>query len=147
MIASPSCCGDGDSINTAIITMIKQALIAIASVALSAPAFAGSIGNIQGATTTTIAGGTRAVTISGAYSSREDTVGASTDGAGATATATFSSEGFTSLSASGIGGVPSNSAQATYSTNAVTGATYLNDTQSLFIGTEASTTSGVFFNY
>ena len=147
MITSPPCCGGGESINTASNTMIKQALIAIASVALSAPAFAGSIGNIQGTTSTTIAGGTRAVTINGTYSSREDTVGASTDGVGASATATFSTEGFASLSASGIGGVPSNTAQATYSTNAVTGASYLNDTQSLFTGTEASTTSGVFFNY
>jgi hypothetical protein len=128
--------------------MLKKALIAVASVTLSAPAFAGSIGNIQGTTSTTLTGGTRSVAINGNYASREDTVSASTDGVGSSASATFASDtGIAALSALGTGGSPSNLASATYSTNAVTGATYGNSQQSNFTGTEASTTAGVFFNY
>ena len=129
--------------------MINKALIAAASaLALSAPAFAGSIGNIQGTTSTTLTGGTRSVAINGNYASREDTVSASTDGVGASASASFASDtGIATLSALGTGGSASNLASATYNTNAVTGATYGNSQQSNFTGTETTTTAGVFFNY
>ena len=128
--------------------MFKKALIAVASaVALSAPAIAGSIGEIQGTTSTTITGGTRAVTISGAYASEEHTVGASTDGTGATAGADWDPTTGPVLTVAGVGGATANTGSATYSTNAVTAATYLNDAQHSYTGTESTTTTGVFFNY
>ena len=127
--------------------MIKKALIAIASVALSAPAFAGSIGTIQGTTSTTITGGTRAVTISGTYASEEHTAAASTDGSGATAGADWDPTTGPVLTVAGVGGATANTGSATYSTNAVTAATYLNDAQHAYTGTESTTTNGVFFNY
>ena len=129
--------------------MFKKALIATASVvALSAPAFAGSLGNIQGTTSTTITGGTRAITINGSYASEEHTVGAATEGTGSSASATFSSNtGIATLNTTGTGGASTNTASATYSTNAVTAATYLNDQQHSYTGTESTTSAGVFFNY
>lgn len=134
--------------DTAINTMFKKALIAVASAAaLSAPAFAGTLGNIQGTTSTTITGGTRAITINGTYASEEHTVGASTDGSGGTAGADWDPTTGPVLTTAGVGGAASNTASATYSTNAVTAATYLNDTQHSYTGTESTTTTGVFFNY
>jgi len=128
--------------------MFKKALIAVASAAaLSAPAIAGSIGEIQGTTSTTITGGTRAVTISGAYASEEHTVGASTEGTGASASGDWDPTNGPVLAVAGVGGASTNSASATYSTNAVTAATYLNDAQHSYTGTESTTTTGVFFNY
>jgi len=138
----------GNVLNTAVISMFKKALIAVASAAaLSAPAFAGSIGTIQGTTSTTITGGTRAVTISGTYSSEEHTVGASTDGTGATAGADWDPTTGPVLTVAGVGGASANTGSASYGTNAVTGATYLNDAQHAYTGTESTTTSGIFFNY
>jgi hypothetical protein len=128
--------------------MFKKALIATASVvALSAPAFAGSLGNIQGTTSTTITGGTRAITINGSYASEEHTVGAATEGTGATANGSWDPSSGPSLTVGGIGGASTNTASATYSTNAVTAATYLNDQQHSYTGTESTTSAGVFFNY
>ena len=129
--------------------MIKKALAAavFAAAAMSAPAFAGSIGNIQSTTTTTITGGTRAITINGTYASEEHSVNASTDGTGGTASATWDPTSGPSLSTTGVGGAAINTASATYDTNAVTAGTYLNDQQHAYTGTESSTTSGVFFNY
>ena len=128
--------------------MFKKALIAAASVvALSAPAFAGSLGNIQGTTSTTITGGTRAITINGSYASEEHTVGAATEGTGATASASWDLSSGPSLTVGGTGGASTNTASATYSTKSVTAATYLNDQQHAYTGTEATTTAGVFFNY
>jgi len=128
--------------------MFKKALIATASVvALSAPAFAGSIGELQGSTTTTITAGTREVTITGNYASEEQTVGAATEGTGASANADWDPSTGPVLSVAGVGGASANTASATYSTNAVTAATYLNDQQHSYTGTESTTTTGVFFNY
>lgn len=128
--------------------MFKKALIAAASVAaLSAPAFAGTLGEIQGTTSTTITGGTRAITINGSYASEEHTVGTATEGTGATASASWDPSAGPSLTTAGTGGASTNTASATYSTSAVTGATYLNDTQHSYTGTESTTTTGVFFNY
>lgn len=128
--------------------MFKKALIATASVvALSAPAFAGSLGNIQGTTSTTITGGTRAITINGSYASEEHTVGAATEGTGASANGSWDPSSGPSLTVAGVGGASTNTASATYSTNAVTAATYLNDQQHSYTGTESTTTAGVFFNY
>lgn len=128
--------------------MFKKALIAVVSTAsLSAPAIAGSIGTIQGTTSTTITGGTRAVTISGSYASEEHTVGASTEGTGATAGADWDPTTGPVLTVAGVGAATANSGSATYDTNAVTAATYLNDAQHSYTGTESTTTSGVFFNY
>lgn len=128
--------------------MFKKALIAAASVvALSAPAFAGSLGNIQGTTSTTITGGTRAITINGSYASEEHTVGAATEGTGASANGSWDPSSGPSLTVAGVGGASTNTASATYSTNAVTAATYLNDQQHSYTGTESTTTAGVFFNY
>ena len=137
-----------DSNNTALITMFKKALIATASVvALSAPCFAGTIGELQGTSSTTITAGSRALTISGSYASEERTVGTATEGTGTTASASWSTAAGPALTTSGTGGATTNTATATYGTNAVTGATYLNDTQHSYTGTESSTTTGVFFNY
>jgi hypothetical protein len=128
--------------------MFKKALIATASVvALSAPAFAGTLGEIQGTTSTTITGGTRQVTINGNYASEEHTVGAATEGTGASASGSWDPSAGPALTVAGVGGASTNTASATYNTNAVTGGTYLNDTQNSFTGTESTTTTGVFFNY
>ena len=128
--------------------MFKKALIAAATVALSAaPSFAGSLGELNGTTSTTITGGTRTVTINGTYNSEEHTVGTATEGLGATASASWDPTAGPALTTAGTGGAVTNTASATYSTNAVTNGTYLNDTQNSFTGTESSTLAGVFFNY
>lgn len=128
--------------------MFKKALIATISVALSAaPSFAGSIGTIQSTNTITTTNGTRAVTISGSYSSEEHTVTANTDGTGSTASASWDPTAGPSVTVAGTGGAAANTAAAGYSTNAVTAATYLNDTQSQFTSAETVTLDGVFFNY
>ena len=127
--------------------MLKKALIAVASVALSAPAFAGYIGTLQSQNTITTTGGTRAVTINGAYASEEHNVNASTDGTGSSASGSWDPNAGPILTAAGTGGVSVNSASATYTTNAVTAGTYLNDVQSAFSGAETVTLDGVFFNY
>jgi len=128
--------------------MFKKALIATASVvALSAPCIAGTIGELQGTTSTTITAGSRAVTISGSYASEEHTVGSATEGTGASANGSWDPSSGPSLTVAGVGGATTNTASATYGTNAVTGATYLNDTQHSYTGTESTTTTGVFFNY
>ena len=128
--------------------MFKQALIAaVSAVALSAPAFAGALGEIQGTTSTTITGGTRQITIQGDYASEEHTVTASTEGTGASANGSWDPAAGPSLTVAGVGGASTNVASASYSTNAVTNGSYLNDTQNSFTGTESTTSSGVFFNY
>jgi len=128
--------------------MFKKALIAAATVALSAaPSFAGSIGELQGTTSTTITGGTRTLTIQGDYASEEHTVGTATEGTGATASASWTPAAGPALTTAGTGGATTNTATATYSTNAVTNGSYFNDTQNAFTGTESSTLTGVFFNY
>ena len=127
--------------------MIKKALIAIVSVALSAPAFAGSIGTLQSTNTITTTGGSRAVTINGTYTAEDHNVNASTDGTGASASATWDPVTGPDLTTAGTGGASANSAAATYVTNNVRAATYLNDVQSAFSGTETVTLDGVFFNY
>ena len=127
--------------------MIKKALIAIASVALSAPAFAGSIGTLQSTNTINTIGGSRAVTINGTYTAEEQNVNASTDGTGASASATWDPVTGPALTTGGTGGASANSASATYATNNVRAATYLNDVQSSFNGSETVTLNGVFFNY
>ena len=127
--------------------MIKKALIAAASVALYAPAFAGSIGTLQSTNTITTTGGSRAVTITGTYVAEEHNVNASTDGTGASASASWDPVTGPALASAGTGGASANSAAATYVTNDVRAATYLNDVQSAFSGTETVTLDGVFFNY
>ena len=141
------CCGLRGSTYTAINTMFKKALIAAVSVALSAPAYAGSIGTLQSTNTITTTGGTRAVTINGTYTSEEHNVNASTDGTGSSATADWDPVTGPALTTAGTGGASANAASATYCTNNVSGATYLNDVQSAFSGTETVTLDGVFFNY
>lgn len=126
--------------------MIKRILVC-AMLLSATPAMAGSIGSLTGTTTTTITGGTRAVTINGSYSSEEHTVSSGTDGTGATASATWDPTAGPVLTTAGTGGLTTNTAYATYSTNAVTAATYLNDAQHSYTGTESVTTAGVFFNY
>ena len=131
-------------------TMFKKALIAVASVALSAPAFAGSIGSLQSTNTITTTGGSRAVTITGTYAAEEHNVNASTDGNGSSASATWDGVTGPALTSTGTGsssGTSVNSASASYVTNTVTAATYLNDVQSAFSGAETITLDGVFFNY
>ena len=127
--------------------MIKKALIAAASVALSAPAFAGSIGTLQSTNTINAIGGSRAVTINGTYTAEEQNVNASTDGNGASASASWDPVTGPSLNSAGTGGASANSASATYVTSNVRAATYLNDVQSSFNGAETVTLDGVFFNY
>ena len=127
--------------------MIKKALIAAASVALSAPAFAGSICTLQSTNTITTTGGSRAVTINGTYVAEEHNVNARTDGTGASASASWDPVTGPALTTGGTGGASANSAAATYGTNNVRGATYLNDVQSAFSGTETVTLDGVFFTY
>ena len=128
--------------------MLKKALIAVASVALSAPAFAGSIGTLQSTNTIITTSGTRAVTINGTYAAEEHTVSTGTDGASSSASASWSPGGGPSLTSSGTGvGAGANVASASYTTNSVTSATYVNDVQSAFGGTEVVTLTGVFFNH
>lgn len=128
--------------------MFKKALIVAASaVALSAPAFAGSIGTIQGTGSTNITSGTRTLTIQGDYSSEEFTVGAATEGLGASASAAWDPTTGPVLSVSGVGGASSNVASASFTTNGVANGSFLSDTQNSFTGTESVTSSGVFFNY
>ena len=127
--------------------MFKKALIAAASVALSAPAFAGSIGTLQSTNTITTTGGSRAVTIMGTYASEEHNVNASTDGTGSSASASWDGVTGPALTSTGTGSASANLASATYGTHTVTAATYLNDVQSAFSGTETVTLDGVFFNY
>lgn len=134
--------------DTAINTMFKKALIAAAAVALSAaPSFAGSLGTLQSTNTITTTGGTRALTINGSYASEEHTVGASSESAGVTASASWDPSAGPALTVAATGGASVNSGSATYSTNAVTAGTYLNDVQSAFSGAETITLDGVFFNY
>ena len=128
--------------------MFKKALIAAASVALSAPAFAGSLGTLQSTNTIITTSGSRTVTINGTYAAEEHTVSTGTDGASSSASASWSPGGGPSLTSSGTGvGAGANVASATYSTNEVRNATYLSDVQSAFGGTETITLDGVFFNH
>ena len=128
--------------------MLKKALIAVASVALSAPAFAGSIGTLQSTNTIITTGGTRAVTINGTYAAEEHTVSTGTDGSGSTATANWDPVTGPVLTSTGTGGgAGANAASASYSTNSVTSGTYVNDVQSAFSGAETVTLDGVFFNH
>ena len=127
--------------------MFKKALIAAASVALSAPAFAGSLGTLQSTNTVITTSGSRTVTINGTYAAEEHTVSTATDGTGSTASASWSPGGGPSLNSNATGGFADNVASATYSTNEVRNATYLSDVQSAFGGTETITLDGVFFTH
>ena len=142
------CCGLWGKTNTAINTMFKKALIAAASVALSTPAFAGSIGTLQSTNTIITTGGSRAVTINGTYAAEEHTVSTAADGSGSSASATWSPGAGPSLTSTGTGYIAGpNVSSASYSTNSVTSGTYVNDIQSAFGGTETVTMDGVFFNH
>lgn len=128
--------------------MFNKVLAAsVAVVALSAPAFAGSTGAITGTTSTTITGGSRNLTIMGDYSAEEHTVSASSEGSGASADAFWDSTNGPDLRAGTIVGNSTSSATASYSTNAVTNGSYLNDTQHSYTGTESTSMNGAFFNY
>ena len=128
--------------------MVKKVLAATAAVSLfSTPSLAGSIGQLTSTNTVTTTSGTRQLTITGDYASQEHTVGSSTSGTGASASASMCSCFTPTLTTSGTGGATANTASATYTTNAVTNGTYNNSVQSSFSGAETSTMSGVFFNY
>ena len=128
--------------------MIKKVLAAaFAAAALSAPAFAGSIGTIQGTSSTLITAGTRTVATTGSYASEEHTVGANTSGAGSSASAIWDPTSGPALTTTGVGGTSANTASATYSTNAVTGGSYTNNQAHSYTGNDMNTTTGVFFNY
>ena len=122
--------------------MVKKVLTATAVVALfSTPSLAVPIGQLTSKNTVTTTGGTRQLTITGDYSSKEYSVVSSTTGNGAYASATLSNLTPTLLT-SGTGGVKANSASATYSTNSITNGSYTNDVRSNFSGVETTT-----FNY
>ena len=144
------CCGLRGSTDTAINTMFKKALIAIASVALSAPAFAGSLGTITGTSSTTIQNGTRNYSLTGNYTSEERVVESTATGSGSAGTARWNRGGVgrPSLSATTVGqnGGPI-SASATYSTNELKVGSYKDTISNSFSGAEASSSTGIFFNY
>ena len=122
--------------------MVKKVLTATAVVALfSTPSLAVPIGRLTSTNTVTTTGGTRQLTITGDYSSKEYSVTSSTSGNGATASASWSNSNPT-LVTSGTGGGTANSASATYSTNSITNGSYTNDVRSNFSGVETTT-----FNY
>ena len=122
--------------------MVKKVLTATAVVALfSTPSLAVPIGRLTSTNTVTTTGGTRQLTITGDYSSKEYSVVSSTTGNGAYASATLSNLTPTLLT-SGTGGAKDNSASATYSTNSITNGRYTNDVRSNFSGVETTT-----FNY
>ena len=122
--------------------MVKKVLTATAVVALfSTPSLAVPIGQLTSKNTVTTTGGTRQLTITGDYSSKEYSVVSSTTGNGAYASATLSNLTPTLLT-SGTGGAKANSASATYSTSSITNGRYVNSVQSKFSGVET-----VHFNY
>ena len=122
--------------------MVKKVLTATAVVALfSTPSLAVPIGQLTSKNTVTTTGGTRQLTITGDYSSKEYSVVSSTTGNGAYASATLANSNPTLLT-SGTGGAKANSASATYSTNSITNGRYNNSVLSNFSGVET-----VHFNY
>ena len=128
--------------------MIKKALAAaFAAAAMSAPAFAGSIGTLTGTSSTIITAGSRTVTVNGGYSSEEHTVGASTSGTGGSASATWDPTSGPALTTTGVGAAAANTASATYDTNAVTGGTFVDSQIHSYTGNDTNTSTGVFFNY
>ena len=121
--------------------MVKKVLTATAVVALfSTPSLAVPIGRLTSTNTVTTTGGTRQLTITGDYSSKEYSVESSTTGHGATASASWSNSNPT-LVTSATGRGRDNAASATYSTNSITNGRYTNDVRSNFSGVETTTFS------
>ena len=143
------CCGLRGSTDTAINTMFKKALIAAVSVALSAPAYAGSLGTITGTSATSITSGNRNYSLTGTYTSEEHVAESTATGFGSAGTTRWKrGYGRPSISATTVGNNSGPiSASATYSTNELKAGAFKETVSSSFTGAEASTSTGIFFNY